>query len=201
MWKQILLLLSILLLMVLSIGCIGASVKSQTDAPSLTSTFVLDKEQVYENLERQFALDYPSGWTLYDASSFVLLTPSEADFKSGSGTSLSRTIFQFLPRKPYPGGSEPPTLPAKSAVVAQSILDTFEEHEILEPIKTVNINDHDGAIFLVEGPGEIHHYIIVLRINYNTSINLSALGSADRSEEMQAILNAIALNIRPLGEN
>lgn len=201
MWRRFLLFWNIISFLTVGVGCTGASVWLSTDAPTLTSSFMLDKEQVYENIDDKFVWNYPSDWAFYEDSGWVIFEPSETDFKQSPGTVLSKTMFQFYSTVPYGSNSEAWPIPEKSTEVAESILNTFGEYEILEPIKAVSINGRDGAMFLVGRPEGRHQYNIILRIKYNTSISLFASGPADRSEEMQAILNAVALNIQPIDEN
>jgi hypothetical protein len=181
----------------------SAPIESQADAPLLTSEFVLAKEQVYENSARGFALDYPADWVLFESSFSVKFDPSEDDFKAASNSSIDRYPFTFIVTTPYVGLESEvyPISASTSAAVADEILSTFGEFEVLKPITSVNINGRDGATFLVERPQNRHQYIAILRINQDTTINLGALGPANRSEEMQEVLNAIALNFRPLEED
>ena len=205
MQKQILLFLSILLIMALNIGCIGAPVESQTDTPLLTSEFVLAKEQVYQDIDGGFTLDYPADWHI-SGDRLIWLDPSEVDFKSSSNSFFDRKPFMFHATNPYVGlDSEAYHVPSPSASVAKEVLGTLRETNVLEPIKSVNINGRDGATFLVEQPMDIspwnmHQYVIILRISEHTTIQMLALGPANRSQEMKDILNAIALNFRPLDE-
>jgi hypothetical protein len=199
MFRQTILLLCSLLLL---LGCTGqgAPVASQPNAPPLTSDFVMDKDLVFESVEYELVLAYPADWTVEDVGS-VYIHPSAADFQQDPGFALMKTSFTFYVTGPYVGrSSERWRIPQPSVEVAREILNTFSEHEILKPIESVDINGHDGAIFLVARPEETHQYIAVLRIAEHKAVVLGALGPAHRSEEMQAILNAIALNIRPLGE-
>lgn len=206
MQKRFLLLISSLLVMVVGIGCSGSSVKSQEDAPFLISDFVLDKEQIYQNSNGKFALDYPLDWVIYEGSGIVGINPSKADFQQSPGSRLSKTTFRFYVLNPYVGyENETYLIPSPSTKVAEEILGTFEvgdaDFEVLEPIKAININGYDGASFLLAHREGLAQYIIVLRIAKNRSVSLDALGPLDRTEEMQEILNAIALNIRPLDED
>jgi hypothetical protein len=83
--------------------------------------------------------------------------------------------------------------------VAQDIVNTREVPQIVMPVKSVDINGRDGVIYLL-APDTRHRYSIILRIADDKVIVLGALGPVSRSEEMQGILNAIALNIQPLSE-
>ena len=199
MEKRLLFLLGFLAICVMYLWYSSAPVEAPPDALLLTSSFVLEKEQVYENVNG-FALNYPADWTLFDGEFIKMLDPSEDDFKVSSNSIMDRYPFTFGVTDPYVGieSSTYEISPSSSASVAEEILDTFGDYEILEPIKSVNINGRDGATFLVERPQNRHQYIIILRINQHTVIDLGALVPAIRSEEMQEVLKAIALNFRPI---
>lgn len=201
MWKRFLLLINFIVIVIGGIACnqtSQASIESQVDAPLLTSSFVLAKEQVYQSPNGKFALDYPSNWTIYEGDRFgyVSLTPNEADFQPILDSGFrGMPPFSFHELGPYAGHQTITGNPLTAAEVAEETLGTFGEYKTLEPIKSVSINGYDGATFLVERSEGWHQYIVILRITRNTSIALDFLGPSDRSEEMQEILNAIALNI------
>lgn len=74
---------------------------------------------------------------------------------------------------------------------------------VVEPVQAVSINGRDAATVLLayknkKGTLTLYQYSIALRISDDKVVHLVIDGPASRSEEMQNVLNAIALNIRPL---
>jgi hypothetical protein len=184
------------------VGNVGAPVASEPDIPELTTEFVMEKDLEFQSIENGFVLKYPADWVV-EGEGMVWVKPSEADFPQDHRSILTEVDFSLFTRGPYAGNfSRKWRVPQSASEVAQVIVDTMDEHEVIQPVKAVSINGFDGATYLmaVETRIPLHRYGIVLRIASDKVVVLGTDGPASRSEEMQNILNAIALNIRPLSE-
>ncbi len=183
-------------------GCInnvGAPIASQPSTPRLTTEFLLEKNLEFQSIESGFVLDYPADWTV-EGEGLIWVKPSETDFSQDHSSVLTEVTFTLFTKSPYTGyASAKRRIPQPASEVAQDILNTRKHTQIVMPVEAVDINGRDGAFYLL-APDTRHHYSIILRIADDKVVVLDALGPANRSEEMQNILNAIALNIRPLGK-
>ncbi len=180
-------------------GSVGAPIASQLNAPGLTTEFVMEKDLEFQSIEHGFVLDYPADWEVV-GENLVWVEPSESDLIQNHRSVLTEVTFTLYTMGPYSGNqSRRWQVPQPAIIVAQDIANTMKETQIIMPVKAVDINGRDGASFLL-APDTRHHYVIVLRIADDKVLVMGALGPASRSEEMQNILNAIALNIRPLSE-
>jgi hypothetical protein len=180
-------------------GSVGAPIDSQPGTPKLTTEFVMKKELQFRSVENGFLLDYPADWVV-EGEGLIWVTPSETDFPQDHSSVLTEATFTLFTKSPYAGyTSSRRRIPQPASEVAQDIANTMKESPVIMPVESVDINGRDGAIYLL-APDTRYHYSIVLRVADDKVAVLDALGPSSRSEEMQNILNAIALNIRPLSE-
>lgn len=183
-------------------GCVesvGAPVASQPDIPELTTEFVMEEDLEFRSIENGFVLDYPADWAVV-GENLVWVEPNETDLVQNHRSVLTEVTFTLYTMDPYSGNiSRRWRVSQPASAVAQDIANTMKETQVIMPVKAVDINGRDGASFLL-APDTRHHYVIVLRIADDKVLVMGALGPASRNEEMQNILNAIALNIRPLSE-
>lgn len=181
-------------------GSIGAPIASQPGTPKITTEFVLENDLEFRSVEDGFMLGYPEDWTV-EKYTAIWITPSEADFLQDHSSVLTEATFTLLTKSPYVGNiSRRRRIPQSASRVAQDIANVTVEWQDVISVKAVDINGRDGAIYLKAPEDTIHSYSIILRITLDKVVVLNALGPASRSEEMQDILNAIALNIQPLSE-
>jgi len=202
MLHKSLMLVCLLLSLVACAGNVGAPITSQPDTPELTTEFVMEKDLEFRSIENGFVLEYPADWEVA-GENMIWVEPSEADFPQDHRSILTEVDFSLFKMGPYTGNfSRKWRIPQSAREVAQVIVDTRDEPEVIQPVKAVSINGFDGATSLlaVQARISLHSYEIVLRIADDKVIVMHALGPASRSEEMQNILNAIALNIRPIEE-
>ena len=185
-------------LLFILVGC-GAPVASQPNATKLTSSLILSDDLVYESTENNIIIDYPADW-LISGDDMIFIQPSEDDFPKIR--SSSAPPFMLYTMGPYADRfSDRWHIPRSATEIARKTAqNATDASELLEPIEPVDINGHDGAVFLIER-GEQHQYVVILRITEQVAVGLGALGPSDRSDEMKDVLNAIALNIQPLTED
>ncbi|MBP6470400.1 MAG: hypothetical protein KBE23_12445 [Chloroflexi bacterium] len=202
MLHKSLMLVCLLLSLVGCTGNVGAPITSQPDTPELTTEFVMEKDLEFRSIKNGFVLEYPADWEVA-GENMIWVEPSEADFPQDHRSILTEVDFSLFTRGPYVGNfSRKWRIPQSAREVAQVIVGTRDYPEVIQPVKAVSINGFDGATSLmaVETRIPLHRYGIVLRIASDKVIVLGTDGPASRSEEMQNILNAIALNIRPIEE-
>ncbi len=182
------------------IGSVGAPIVSQSGNPKLTTEFVLEQETEFSSTDDGFIFSYPGDWIVQKHTT-IWVTPSEVDFPQDLSSIPNEATFTIFTKSPYTGHiSRKWRIPQSASSVAQDIANVTKEWQIIKPVEAVDINGRDGAVFLQAPDDTTHLYSIVLRISEDKVVVLGALGPASRSEEMQNILNAIALNIRPLSE-
>ena len=184
-------------------GCfrsVGAPIVSPSDNPKLTTEFVLVKATEFRSIEDGFIFSHPEDW-IVQKHTVVWVTPSEIDFPQDTSAIPTEATFTLFTKSPYTGRiSRKWRIPQSASSVAQDIANVTQEWQIIKPVEAVDINGWDGAVYLQAPDDTTHLYSIILRIADDKVVVLGALGPASRSEEMQNILNAIALNIRPLNE-
>lgn len=194
--------IAILCLILGVVGCgiqNGAPISSQPGTPELTTTLTMEKNLVFESVKDEFALDYPLDWTVSGDGLFWVY-PSEADFPQDHSSVLTEVKFMMFTNVPYAGRSSRRwKIPQPAHEVMQWEIKSNSSAEIVEPVRAVSINGRDAATALVAyEQGTFYRYSIALRISDDKILHLFTRGPASRSEEMQNVLNAIALNIRPL---
>lgn len=186
------------------VGCnlqSGAPISSQPSTPELTTNLIVEKNLVFERVEDEFALDYPIDWTV-SGDGLFWVHPSEAYFTQDYSSVLTEVRFNMFTNTPYSGQSSRRwRIPQPAHEVLQWEINLNSSAEVVEPVRTVSINGRDAATALLAyEKSTLYQYSITLRISDDRVLHLFAQGPASRSEEMQNVLNAIALNIRPLNE-
>ena len=199
MLHKSLMLVCLLLSLVGCAGNVGAPITSHPDTPELTTEFVMEKGLEFRSIKNGFVLEYPADWKVAEEN-MIWVEPSETDLVQNHRSILTEVTFMLHTMGPYSGNfSRRWRVPQPASAVAEDIANTMKWTQVVMPVEAVDINGRDGASFLM-APDKRHHYVIVLRIADDKMLVMGALGPASRSEEMQNILNAIALNIRPIEE-
>lgn len=179
---------------------VGAPMLSDSDTPLLTSSVEQTSLIEFESSEQGIAIGYPIDWAIAGGDYMIYIAPNEEDFPWGTDFSLREPSYIVYTMGPYvERGNQRLQIPQPASEIAQAILDTESESEIINPVTSVSINGKDGAIFLA-AKGTQYNYLIVLRIAYQKAVVLAAHGPTEKSLEMQSLLNAIALSIRSLEE-
>ena len=198
----------IIILLCLIVGLIGcgvqngAPISSQLGTPELTTTLIMEKNLVFESVEDEIALDYPFDWTV-SGDSLFWVDPNEADLPQDHSSVLTEVRVMIFTNVPYSGrNSRRWKIPQPAHEVLQWEINESSS-TVVEPVQAVSINGRDAATVLLayknkKGTLTLYQYSIALRISDDKVVHLVIDGPASRSEEMQNVLNAIALNIRPL---
>lgn len=186
------------------VGCAGQSIaptSSQPSTPELTTSLIMEKTLEFKSVEDGFALDYPADWTVKGEGLFWV-KPSEIDFHQDYSSVLTEVTFTLHTSDPYTGhNSRRWRIPQTASENLQWQVNLDTSIEVVEPVRAVSINERDAATVLLSyEKGMLYQYGITLRIAEDKMLELLAQGPSNRSEEMRNVLNAIALNIRPLDE-
>ena len=193
--------LSFLLLSVsVMVGCVtdlGAPLEPADNAPLLTSD--LDEaELTYQEVSEQgIIIGYPAGWEIEAGHTVTYIVPDAEQFPwKRTYSPLDFTIL-IVTRDSYTNHGNRRTHIPQSAAAVLSDLPTSMTGEMLVPVTSVDAAGRDGAIYLV-GNDYRQLYRVVVRVTSSKAVTLTAEGPADKSEEMQSILNAMALHVRPI---
>ena len=127
----------------------------------------------------------------------VDIAPDEKQFPWREDFYLSDQRYYLFTRDSYTDRSNRRTHIPQSAAAVLADMPQGMNGEVLQPVTSVDIAGRDGATHLV-GNDLRHMYTIVVRVAPHKAVVLTAVGSANKSEEMQSILNAMALNVRPI---
>lgn len=178
-------------------GSRGAPVTSQEGAPALTTELKSEELAWYESEEHGIVVGYPAGWAITGDELSVYIAPDEEKFLWGSNHTSSDPRYNLSARGSYTNrGNRRAFIPESAAAVAQDYVDKMS-HQVIEPVTSVDVNGHDGATALA-GNEYYHRYLVVVRVTAYKAVVMVAAGPAEHSEEMQSILNAVALSLHPL---
>jgi len=175
----------------------GAPPEHEDNAPLLTSD--LDEaELTYQEVSEQgIIIGYPAGWEIEAGHTVTYIAPNAEQFPwKPTYSPLDFTIL-VVTRDSYTNRGNRRTHIPQSAATVLSDLPTGMTGEMLVPVTSVDAAGRDGAIYLV-GNDYKQLYRVVVRVTSSRAVTLTAEGPADKSEEMQSILNAMALNVRPI---
>jgi hypothetical protein len=174
----------------------GAPVESQDGVPDLVTSYDSELTQRYESESRGIAFNYPSEWAIYDSVAGVRLVEKESYFNRPPVWAL-RPDFYVHTGPPHANTFRRGI--AMSAADLAKTLDYKGSFDPLQPISSVSINGHDGAIQL-ERDNNVIYYAVYVRVSEDKMATVSVHGPADEMQEIVDVTNVIALSIEPFDE-
>ena len=189
-----------ILLMLMVSGCVtdlGAPLHSEEDTPILSSELDEAHLTFQEIDEQSIVVGYPAGWAINGGEVMVYIAPDENELPWGEDYSLTNPRFYLYAKGSYTNRSNRRTHIPQSAAAVLASIPINMNGKVLQPITSVDVAGRDGATYLV-GNDFRHIYTVVVRVTPHKAVVLTAEGPAEESEEMQSILNAMALNVRPI---
>ena len=184
---------------------IGCSSNADDSVPSLSGAIqlvpILEDTELdsFTSTNIELTIAYPKGWAIVEGDNTIYLASEESFFPWKKRSSIAQPLYSIHIIGPYVDRrNQRWRIPQPTLEVVQKIADSWNA-ETLRPIMSNDINGMDGASLLLgDEAGQI--YMVYLRLTEHRLVSLSASGPTNKSEEMQAVINTIALNTR-LAEN
>lgn len=177
----------------------GSPVNSAPDVPELTSTFVSGQVQKVEFPDFGIAIQYPDDWTSSETSLFVSIGPQRSEPSQLYPVLTRKMHFMIYTMSPSTYAATPfGGLFADSAATSLRSITNLITSDVIEPIKSVNINGHDGAHVVFSMEYKRVSYCIALRINYHRMVITCGIGSEKEVDDLKEVTKAIVFGLDPL---
>jgi hypothetical protein len=185
----------ILLLLFLALSC-----QPQPSEQPLTTDLDLEQLETFKSAAYGISFGIPAGWQVVEGEPYLIVSPDpNATFSFDKPHYQVRTMARRfglgIGSRAFP----------KSAYQIASIIKNPSLNPSdysVAPITRTTVSGREGAYYFEEASFSTNYqfYKIVIELNDNEVVILSADGPKDLSELMRSTLNAIALTVEPLDD-
>lgn len=189
--------LVILLLLFVALSC-----QPQPSEQPLTTDLDLKQLETFESARYGLSFGIPAGWQVVEGEVALIIGPNPY-----ATSTLDEPHYRIytMPRK-FGLGIRSLAFPKSAYQIASIIKNPSLDpsNYSIEPITRTTVSGREGAYYskevsFVTSPNH-QHYTIVIELNDDEVVVLSADAPEELSELMRSTLNAIALTVEPLAD-
>lgn len=184
---------AILLLLLVALSC-----QPQPDEQPLTTDLDLTQLERFESVKYGLSFGIPEGWQVVESDISIHVGP---DVYATHTLDDAEYRIRTMPRRFGLGRVFPRSAYEIASIIKNPSLDPSSWS--IEPITRTTVSGRPGAYYLEEvlfSSSRQYYvdYVIVIELNDDEVVILSADGPKEMSELMRSTLNAIALTVQPL---